>query len=411
MWILVALLVALLVPAMPAQSPTDYQAQGIQALDAKNYPAALDLFTKAVEADPKDYAAHFHLALAYSLLDKYADAIPQYRIVLDLRPRLYDAELNLAMCLLHVKDADAAVPLLKDAVAQKPKEFKSALYLAEALLDQRQFADAERAFISALALNSTSAVAELGLAQALAQQAKLTDAETHFRKAASIDPAYKPAMLQLGELYETAKQFPQAINIYREFPDNPGAQERMGALLSESGDAANAIPALESAVAKSPTSANQVTLAQAYVKNKQPEKAIPLAAAALNAEPNDYDLRMFYARLLRDQRKFNDAATQFLAASKLKPDAVQPWNEIAGVMIAGEQYPQALAALDRVRALGAETTAHFYLRAISLDHLNQLKDALANYNKFLEQSQGKNPDEEFKARQRARIIQNELNKR
>ena len=120
---------------------------------------------------------------------------------------------------------------------------------------------------------------------------------------------------------------------------------------------------------------------------------------------------MFYARLLRDQRKFNDAADQFLAASKLKPDAVQPWNEIAGVMIAGEQYPQALIALDRVHALGAETTAHFYLRAISLDHLHQLKEALANYNKFLEQSQGKSPDEEFKARQRARIIQNELNKR
>jgi len=43
--------------------------------------------------------------------------------------------------------------------------------------------------------------------------------------------------------------------------------------------------------------------------------------------------------------------------------------------------------------------------------LHQLKEALAAYNKFLETSQGKNPDEEFKARQRARIIQHELDKR
>jgi tetratricopeptide (TPR) repeat protein len=414
MWFLaVAVLAAFLSPGAPAQSSSEYQADGIKALDAKNYPAALDLFTKAVAADPKDYAAHFHLALSYSLLDKFAEAVPQYRITLDLKPRLFDAELNLAICLLRVKDADAAVPILKDAVAQKPNEFRPAQYLGQALLAQHNFAEAATAFISAIALNPASPASEVGLAQALAQQtpAQLTDAELHFRKAAAIDPDYKPALLQLGELYETAKQFPQAIAIYREFPDNPGAQERMGQLLSQSGNAVDAISALEGAVAKSPTPANRVALAQAYLKNKQPDKAIPLVAQVLAATPDDYDLRMFYARMLRDQRKFAEAAPQFLAASKLKPEAVQPWNELVGLLVAAEQYPQALEALDRVRALGGETTAHFYFRAISLDHLHQLKEALANYNNFLEQSQGKNPDEEFKSKQRARIIQNELNKK
>src|SRR5271154_3309440 len=240
-----ALAGAMVTQAVLAQLP-DYQTQGVKALDANNYPAALELFTRGVDADPKDYAAHFYLALTYSLLDKFAEAVPQYRITLDLKPRLYDAELNLAMCLLHLKDAAAAEPLLKDAVVQKPKEFKPALYLGDALLAEKRFAEAESAFSSAIAINPASAPAELGLAQALAQgagadPAKLLGAEGHFRKAAAIDPGYKPALLQLGELYENAKQVPQAIAIYREFPGNPGAQERMGALLSESGDAAAAI--------------------------------------------------------------------------------------------------------------------------------------------------------------------------
>jgi tetratricopeptide (TPR) repeat protein len=403
-------LAALLIAPVFAQAP-DYQADGIKALDAKNYPLALDFFTKAVAADPQDYAAHFHLALSYSLLDKFPEAIPEYRKVLDLKPHLYDAELNLGMCLLRVKDAATAAPILKDAADQKPKEFRPVYYYGQALLDQHQFADAERAFTAAVALNPSSPAAEVGLAQALAQQAKLADSEPHFRRAAALDPGYKPALLQLAELYEAAKQLPQAIAIYREFPENPGAQERMGALLSQSGDATEAVSALEVAVARSPSAANRVALAQAYVKNKQPDKAIPLATQAVAAEPNDFELRMYLGRLLRDQRKFNEAASQFLAASKLKADAVQPWNELASVMIVSEQYPQALAALDRVQALGGETSAHLYLRAISYDHLHQQKEALANYNKFLEQSQGKSPDEEFKARQRARIIQNELNKK
>src|SRR5450432_1279401 len=88
----------------------DYQADGIKALDAKNYPLALDLFTKAVAADPQDYAAHFHLALSYSLLDKFPEAIPEFRKVLELKPHLYDAELNLGMCLLRVKDSPAPTP-------------------------------------------------------------------------------------------------------------------------------------------------------------------------------------------------------------------------------------------------------------------------------------------------------------
>src|SRR5262249_46799645 len=93
--------------ALFAQSP-DYQADGIKALNDNNFPLAVDLLKKAVAADPEDYGAHFHLGLALSLLNKYAEAIPEYRKVLELRPRLYDAELNLGMCLLFSKDAAAA---------------------------------------------------------------------------------------------------------------------------------------------------------------------------------------------------------------------------------------------------------------------------------------------------------------
>lgn len=396
--------------ALIAQS-ADFQAEGIKALEAKQYETAIDLFTKAVAGDPSDYSAHFHLALAYSLLGKDSEAIPQYKTVLELKPGLYEAELNLGICLLQIKDAATAIPYLKDAAAQKPKEFRPAFYLASGLLEQGQFAAAGAAFTTALSLNSSSAASEVGLAQALAREGKRTEAEPHFRKAAVLDPAYKDALLQLASLYDENQQPDQAIAIYREFPENPAAQERMGALLSQTGRPADAIQALEQAVAKSPSPANRVALAQAYVKAKQPEKAVPLVDQAVAADPRDYELRLFYGRLLRDQRKFNSAAPQFVAAAQLMPVAVEPWNELVGVMMAAGQYPQAIAALDRVRALGAETAAHYYFRAIALDHLHQLKEALANYNRFLETSQGKSADEEFKARQRIRIIRNELDKR
>jgi tetratricopeptide (TPR) repeat protein len=302
-----------------AQAP-DYSAEGGKALDAKNYPAAVDLFTKAIAADPKDYTAHFNLALSYSLLDRYAEAVPEYKLTLELHPGLYDAQLNLGICLVRVKEAAAAIEPLKAAVEQKPKEFRPIYTLAQAQLALSDWANAESSFTQAIALNPASAAAEEGWGEALMRESKLVDAESHVRKAVAIDRGYKPALLQLGELYESANQPAQAIAIYREFPDNVGAQERMGVLLKQSGDAAAAISALEGVVAKSPTPANRVALAQAYVEAKDLAKAIPLVAAVVAATPDDYDLRLFYGRFLRDQRRLAEPGPQILGAAQKKPD-------------------------------------------------------------------------------------------
>ena len=265
----------------------------------------------------------------------------------------------------------AAIPLLKAAAEQKPKEFRPVYYLGDALLAAKRFAEAQAAFEKAVEMNAASAGAELGLGQALARQGRRTDAEPHYRKAASLDPSDRSYLLELASLYEEHHELPQALAIYREFPDNPGAQERAGVLLLQTGQSAEAITALEPVVAKSPTPANQIALAQAYVKEKQLEKAEPLAAQGVAAAPEDFDLRMFHGRILRDERRFPSAAEEFSAATKIKPDAAEAWTELAGVLIMAEQPVEGLAALDRVRALGAETSGHFYLRAITLDRLQR----------------------------------------
>jgi tetratricopeptide (TPR) repeat protein len=407
MWFL---LLAFLAQSTGAQS-TDFQAEGVKALDARKYEDAAALFSKAIAADPKDYGAHFNLGLAYSMLGRNADAIPEYKTVLELQPGLYEAEMNLGISLLQTKDAAAAIPHLQSATKQKPKEYRPAFYLSEAFFATGQFAEAETAYTAALALDPNAAPAELGLGRAMAREGHRTEAEPHYRKAVALDLSYKDALLDLGSLYESNRQSAEAIAIYREFPGNARAQERIGALLLESGHAADAIAPLEAAVAQAPNAASRIALAQAYVREKQPAKAEPLAALVLAATPQDTELRMFYARLLRDQRKFPEAAAQFLTVTQTKPDSVAAWNELAGVYLVDEKFTQALAAFDRVRELGAETVANFFFRALAYDHLHQAKDALENYNRFLAGSQGSNPDQEFQARQRVRVLEKELGKR
>jgi tetratricopeptide (TPR) repeat protein len=367
-----ALLLAVLTQA------TDYAGAGMKALEAKEYGLAAQQFAKAVEADPKDYAALFHLALANSLIGKESEAISGYRAVLELKAGLYEAQVNLGALLLDRKQAAEAAALLEAAVAQKPQEFRPNFYLAEALFATGEFAKAEERYSAALKADPKSAASQAGLGRARARQGRPDDAAGDFRKAAELDPAYRDGLLELASLYEENHQFDKAIEIYSEFPELPAARERMAVLLIRTGKPAAAAPLLEELLVK---------------------------------EPQDAGLRLTYGRVLRDLKKYPAAAEQFVRVVQAKPDLVEAWGELAGVLILVENYPAALTALDRLKALGAEAPGHLYLRAIILDKTRQLRPALESYQKFLQASQGKNPDEEFLARQRARIIQKELDRR
>src|ERR1700733_3730297 len=101
---------------------SDPSAEGMKALDAQKYEQAAEQFGKAVAADPKDYAAHFHLALSYSMLKRDAEAVAEYKKVLDLKPGLYEAELNMGILLIRDQQAADAVSFLKAGGGQKPQE-------------------------------------------------------------------------------------------------------------------------------------------------------------------------------------------------------------------------------------------------------------------------------------------------
>lgn len=403
--VLAILFTVLFTVAVLAQDPA---AAGLKALESEKYAEAAELFEKAIVADPKDLGAQFNLALARTFLNQDLAAIAAYRRTLALKPGLYEASLNLGMVLLRANQPAEAVAPLKDAIAAKPKEARPRLYLAEALAASG--ADAEAAYREALTLDPKSAATQLGLGRALGKQAKWEQAIAAYRSAVELDPQYKDTLGELANQLETAGRQAEAIQLYQAL-DSPAAKERAAMLQLDSHDLTNAIASLEAAVKASPTAANRQALAGAYLKNKEPEKAAPLLEAALGQDPNQLELRLMYGRLNRDQRKFEAAAQQFYFVTKQDPKNVQAWRELSAMLISLKQDENALACFAKLKELGDDAPAHDFFRAVILDRNKQYQPALDAYRRFLARSEGKFPDEEFKSRQRARIIEKELSKR
>lgn len=382
-------------------------ADGMKALEAQKYEAAAELLKKAVAKDPGDVQAHFQLGAAYTGLNQVAAAKGEYAEVLRLSPKLYQAEMNLGLLLLQEGAVKEALPHLAAAVEQKPASASARRAYGDGLVAASQFAEAEAQYEAA---NPKTADVEIGLARALAGQGKLGEAAPHYDKAAALDPYFLTAPLELAQKYEAAGKKDDAIALYRRFSSEKVSQERMAALELQLGDFESAIPKLEAALAKEPSAANRLALATAYLKTQHPEKAAPLLEQSMKENPADLEVRLTYGRILRDQKKYPAAAQEFYKVVQAKPDSREAWGELAGMLILMEQYPQALTALDRVKALSGENAGYYYLRALVLDKTKQFKPALESYLKFLSMSGGKSPDEEFKARQRARILQREIQK-
>ncbi len=386
-------------------------AEGVKALEEHRYEAAAGFFQQAIAADPSDYSSHFNLAIAYGYLHRDEEGIAEYRKTLELKPGLFEAETNEGTLLLRGHRAAEAVPLLEDAVRQKPSDFGAVYHLAQCRLETAGFKAAEAGFRAALAINPKAAGVELGLAHALAGQHNLAEAAPHFRNAAQLDSTYRDGLLELADLYAANRQDEEALAILREFPDDAAARERMGEMLLRSKRYAGAIPALEQAYAKDPTPANRVALALAYQGNGESAKALPLLEKAAATDPGNFDLRYTYGQALLESKQYAAAAAQFNAAAKLKPNDLRAWSNLAAALNLAGDLQQSLIAIDRARELGENTAGNWFLRAITLDKMRQLKPALEAYRQFLSMSHGEHENQEIQARLRSKIIQNELEKR
>lgn len=403
--------IAFVLLSMAAADPAALQDKGLKALDRGAFQEAEQIFSQAVASDPKDYSAYFNRALAEIGLKQDDKAIDDFKQTLTLSPGLYQAQINLGMLYLRKNRATEALPLLESAVRAKPDDAKVHLYLGEAYRAQGNWAQAEAQYQEVVKRDIKSAGAELGLGESLLHQGKLDEASPHFEKAITLDASLKTYLLEYGIALADAGRTSQAIPIFEQFPDNAGACEKLGQLYLAAKQPEKAVPAFESAVRLSPSAANRLALATAYLRTNQEDKAAPLLKEALTGTPNDWELQMTVGRIYRDRKQFMEAARYFLDAAKLKPAQPDAWSELAGVLTMAQQYPQALGALDKLRELHAEKPGHFYLRAIILDKLRQLKPALASYQQFLETSNGQNPDQEFQARGRVKALQHEVNGR
>ncbi|HXY77957.1 MAG TPA: tetratricopeptide repeat protein [Candidatus Acidoferrales bacterium] len=388
--------------------PPPELSQAEALIQKQDYASAEPLLLKATESDPGNYVAWFDLGFVENKLGRMDESIAAYRKSVAAKPDVFESNLNLGIQLAKAGQPEAE-QFLRTATQLKPTahvaEGQERAWLSLAhVLEATKPEEAIAAYRKAAALEPKDAEPHLGAGLLLEKQERFSDAVEEYKQALALDPT-PDALTGLANIYMRGRRFPEAEECLRKLvaarPDEAAAHVQLGRVLAAEEKKDEAIAELQTGAKLAPADQSvQRDLAELYSAAGKNDQAEAVYRGLVAAHPNEAELHRGLGASLLRQKKFREAQQEFLAAVKLKPDFGEAYGDLAFAASENHDYVLALKALDARAKFLPEVPPTYFLRASAYDHLQDVKQAVANYHLFLNTANGKYPDQEWQAKHR-----------
>ncbi len=163
-----------------------------------NRAAAIRLYEKALQINPKDDIAENNLATALAREGRVDDALARYEHALSINPKLVQAHLNMAGLLFGMRKNQDAFNHIEQALKADRSNFDAYMSAGGVCMQMKLFNDASRMFRRATGLRGDSPTAWNALGCALAAQNHLDEAVECFGRALDLKPEYEDARANLA---------------------------------------------------------------------------------------------------------------------------------------------------------------------------------------------------------------------
>lgn len=399
-----------------AQDPTTVlRAQAQDALDRKDYVAAIDLLQKIAAQAPADALPHFELGYAYSELAKNDQAAAEYRRAIALNDSLAPAHLNLGLVLMPTDPATAAAEFQR-AAALTPTDGRPHMLAGKAFETGNKLPEAIAEYQAAAPLLHKDPSPRLALGTALLRADHAAESEAAFREALTLGGGPQ-TWNGLAQALLRQDKYQEALGAFSTYlktsPDDRQARfDRAIAMqaLDRFDDSLAELDLLDQSGA--PTDATLKLRASIYMQQMKWMDAAVTLEKAIPARPDDAQLYAWLGRARLNLRDFPAAETALRHSLALDPTPVETLRDLSNTFYFSKQCQPALDALDLLAQRGTPTALDWFLRATCYDRLERKQEAAAAYQKFLDLDGNAHPDQVFEATQRRKLLLRELeNKR
>lgn len=389
-------------------------AQAQDALDRKDFAAAIPLLEKIAAARASDALPHFELAFAYSGLKKSAEAIAEYRRAVSLDPKLAPAHLNLGLELLE-SDPISAADSFRRAAELLPGQSRPLYLLGQALERGGRRSEAIQQYHAALAITPKDDAILFALSRALLADGQLAPAEANFRELLVLKPDSAPAQLGLAEsLLSQQKTAPAAealADYLKKVPDDTHARFELAVALENLNrldDSLHELDQLDQHAAPAPDSLK--LRGSIYLQQKKWPDAGASLEKAVAASPDDTQLHLWLGQAKMELHDYAAAEKELRRCLELSPGNSDALRQLVPVYYLSGQYGPTISTLDLLAKRETPAPLDWFFRALSCDKLGRKAEAAEAYRKFLELDRGQRPDQEFQAQARLELLLRELSR-
>jgi len=328
--------------------------------DHKQYQAAIDDFTRALEIEPNMAVGYMNRGYVYNDMRLATKAEQDFRKALALNPQYGEARLGLAYALLQLRRSSAALKEAELASRLLPDSESLHLVKAEAYRQRAMLARAEGEYRKALKLNPNAINSYIALADVQYRAHKYADAADTLHSALAVAPE-NPAPER------AAADRPASDNLAPHKPasDKPMISALLARCYAKLGRSSDAMQAIDSAERAGGTDYKilLVTADTLRILGRRDQAMTRYSRALESSDDDRLQVRLALGRLFAEEGKAADAQQQMalgFAEARVAPvdvTSAEDYLNAADILMNIHEYPLAQQMYGRAHALGADDTA------------------------------------------------------
>ncbi len=338
--------------AVWAQTSTDFNNSGLVKYKAKNYPAALQDFNKAVELDAKNEKALHNRGLVKYALKDYNGAIQDHTQAIALNPAYSNAYNDRGMIYYRQDNFAAALKDYNKAIETDPQYFLAYKNRATVEYAQKSYDAADKDYAKCIELKADDADGYLGRGSIQTNLKNYAAAIKFYDKAIEYEPNNTVAVLNRGNAKYALKDVKGALAdfllITKLQPGNVNVYFNLGVIYMGENRSAEAIAAFKKYNASLPMewSGYKNTADVYYLQLTKYDSAAYYYEKAYQINKNQKDIIERLGYSLLNQKKIPEAIAMFKNQIALLPNDYWGYYNLGAALSVGKQPEESIKNLD-----------------------------------------------------------------
>lgn len=262
-------------------------------VEAEEWAEAIIEYKNVLQIDPNHAEGHFQLSQAYLRSQKPREGFWELRETVRLDPSNHDAKLQFAQISLYAGELEEALKRAQEVVQEDPERVEAYMVQGQAHEALKQMSEADASYAKAVEVEPENQSALLIYATFLRRQGDREAAEPLYRKATEVSPGLQ-TYLSYGQFLAEERRDDEAEEAYRsavEFADDESSARVytvLGSFLHKRERYDEAVAALEEGIAKQENPLDLMyLLARMYGERGEEAKAAAMIQEAAQARPDD----------------------------------------------------------------------------------------------------------------------------